>query len=72
MIVKQLISFICGGGFYHLKNPGNMQDTVTWVLYREATAEEWGRGLSWEGPIGSCLVTKRPYSKNHYSRGLAC
>ena len=37
--------------------PECASDTVVSILQRGVTAEDTGRGLFWEGPIGSCLVT---------------
>ena len=37
--------------------PECASDTIISILQRGVTAEDTGRGLFWEGPIGSCLVT---------------
>ena len=37
--------------------PECASDTIISILQRGVTAEDTGRCLFWEGPIGSCLVT---------------
>ena len=59
MILQQLISYIWWG-FQHLwNNSGNGHQILLSRYFREALQQRlWRRGLSWEGPIGSCSVTK--------------
>jgi len=47
-----------GAGFISVKQLRKCaSDTIIWVLQRGAEAEGMREGLSWEGSLGSCLVT---------------
>ena len=47
-----------GAGFISVKQLRKCEsDTIIWVLQRGAEAEGMREGLSWEGSLGSCLVT---------------
>ena len=47
-----------------------VSDTVISILQRGATAEDTGRGLFWEDPIGSCSVTPGVWAQQPGKVGL--
>ena len=47
-----------------------MHKTVISIFQRGATAEDPGRGLSWEGPIGSCSLTPGVWAQQPGKVGL--
>ena len=45
-------------------------DIIISILQRGVTAEDMGRGLFWEGPIGSCSVTPGVWAQQLEKLGL--
>ena len=45
-------------------------DIIISILQRGVTAEDMGRGLFWEGPIGSCSVTPGVWAQQPRKVGL--
>ena len=50
--------------------PECASDTIISILQRGVTAEDMGRGLFWEGPIGSCSVTPGVWAQQLEKLGL--
>ena len=50
--------------------PECASDTIISILQRGVTAEDTGRGLFWEGPIGSCWVTPGVWAQQLEKLGL--
>ena len=57
MIIKYLNRPLGGGFRIYKNNLGRLhQILLSWYLREELKRRTWGRGLSKEGPMGSCWV----------------